>query len=505
MRHLSSINEQSDDDSVIAMPVQEAEATIGMYRIVKVLGTGGMGSVYLGEHVLLGRWAAIKVLLPAFSENAEIVERFFNEARALTLVVNPGIVQIFDFGYHSDGRAFIIMEFLDGEPMDRRLRRVRRFSALECMRMSRLLCSSLDVVHAQGIVHRDLKPSNIFIVPDATPPGGERTKIFDFGIAKQSGARSGQPRTRAGVLMGTPMYMSPEQCRGVGKLDHRSDIYSLACVMFAMLTGRPPFGSRGPGELVVAHLREPPPLASSLVRGVPGVIDDILQRCLQKSPAERFQSMAELANAISIAEQSLVRSSAPDLAADPPDVPRRSAVPSPDIPGPFHAGPTTLNGASGQSLAPIALVERSTWKPVAAVILGAALVGVFGAIVFSRVGGDAHGTAHMASSAPRPSEPSGASARSPAEIGAHTLPNASPTPAIEPNGALTPGDPGRAIPEPSPREPIGAAPPQPQRSRPGPKHSPQPDMKGTHASSRGPAVESQTVADDNSQDVARGD
>jgi serine/threonine-protein kinase len=255
----------------------------------------------------------------------------------------------------------------------------------------------------------------------------------------------------------------------------------------------------------VAHLREAPPLASSLVRGVPGVIDDILQRCLQKSPAERFQSMAELASAISIAEQSLVRSSAPDLAADPPDVPRRSAMPPPDVPGPFNAGPTTLNGASGQSLAPIALVERSRWKPVAVVILGATLAGVFGAIMFSRMGGEADGTSHVASSAPRPSEPSGATARSPAEITASTSPSASPTPAIEPNGTPPIGDPGRAIPEPPPRDPIGAATPQHQRPRPGQKHSPQPDMKGAHASSRGSAVDSKAVIKDDSQDVARGD
>ena len=279
--------------SIFAMPAQDA--IIGTYRILRKIGSGGMGTVYLGEHTLLGRKAAIKVLRSSLSADGEIVTRFFNEARAVTLIADPGIVQVFDFGHHTDGRAFIVMELLDGEPMDRRLKRIRKFGLAECLRLVRLICSSLAAAHAKGIIHRDLKPANIFIVADSAVPGGERAKILDFGIAKQAGDEPGKLKTRAGLLMGTPMYMSPEQCRGIGDIDHRSDIYALACVMFTMLTGRPPFGSGAPGELVAAHLREVPPLVSSRVPGLPGVVDQILQRCLEKSPADRFQSMTELA------------------------------------------------------------------------------------------------------------------------------------------------------------------------------------------------------------------
>ncbi|MCA9797831.1 MAG: serine/threonine protein kinase, partial [Candidatus Eremiobacteraeota bacterium] len=181
-----------------------------------------------------------KVLLPALSMQREIVDRFFNEARATTSVPDPGIVQVFDFGFHTDGSAFIVMEFLEGEPLDTRLKRFGRLSAFDALRLTRGAASSLHAAHSRGIVHRDLKPENIFLVPDSEAQGGERPKILDFGIAKLGGNEPGQMRTRTGALMGTPVYMSPEQCRGAGSVDHRSDIYSMGCVIFHMLTGRPP-------------------------------------------------------------------------------------------------------------------------------------------------------------------------------------------------------------------------------------------------------------------------
>ena len=133
-----------------------------------------MGTVYLGEHTLLGRKAAIKVLLPSLSANEEIVKRFFNEARAVTRIADPGIVQIFDFGHHTDGSAFIVMELLEGEPMDKRLKRLGKFGLIECLRLMRMICTSLAAAHAKGIVHRDLKPENIYIVSDPAVTGGER-------------------------------------------------------------------------------------------------------------------------------------------------------------------------------------------------------------------------------------------------------------------------------------------------------------------------------------------
>ena len=272
---------------------------IGQYRIVRKLGAGGMGAVYLGEHILLGRRAAIKTLLPALSKNQEIAERFFNEARATSAISDPGVVQIFDFGYHVDGTAYIVLELLEGESLANRIDRLGQLSVGESLRVARQVAASLSVAHERGIVHRDLKPDNVFLIHDAEAQGGERTKILDFGICKL--AQSETRITGSGVMVGTPVYMSPEQCRGDGHVDHRSDIYALGCVLFQMLTGRAPFEHDAPGEFIVSHMREEPPVASSIVPALPPLVDEILMRCLAKSPDDRFQSMGALHTALGAA------------------------------------------------------------------------------------------------------------------------------------------------------------------------------------------------------------
>ena len=273
-------------------------AVIGNYQIIQKLGEGGMGAVYLGQHQLLGRRAAIKVLLPELSARPDIVNRFFNEARAVTSISDPGIVQVFDFGYHTDGSAFIVMEYLEGEPLDRRLTRLGKLPASEALRLCRQIAASLAAAHAQNIIHRDLKPENIYLVHDGEVASGERSKILDFGIAKLSDDNPGKLKTNTGALMGTPIYMSPEQCRGLANLDHRSDIYSLGCVLFHLLTGRPPFEGEGMGDIIAAHIREPSPAPSSRAPEIAPAIDALVLRCLAKSPDERFQTMHELAAAI---------------------------------------------------------------------------------------------------------------------------------------------------------------------------------------------------------------
>ncbi|HEV7556039.1 MAG TPA: serine/threonine-protein kinase, partial [Kofleriaceae bacterium] len=183
---------------------------IGQYRILRELGAGGMGVVSLGEHTLLGRRAAIKTLLPKHSANHEVVERFFTEARATSAISDPGVIQIFDFGYHVDGTAYIVMELLEGESLATRIDRVGKLPLGEALRITRQGASALAAAHARDIVHRDLKPENIFLVKDPEAQDGERTKILDFGICKLGGIEM----TQAGTTVGTPAYMSPEQCQG---------------------------------------------------------------------------------------------------------------------------------------------------------------------------------------------------------------------------------------------------------------------------------------------------
>jgi eukaryotic-like serine/threonine-protein kinase len=307
-------------------------SVIGQYRVTKKLGEGGMGAVFAGEHALIGRKAAIKMLLPSLSQNQEIVQRFFNEARAATAIQDPGIVQIFDFGYHTDGSAYIVMEYLEGEPLDSRLKRLGRLNAFDALRIMRQAASSLAAAHSRGIIHRDLKPENIYLVADREVAGGERPKLLDFGIAKLTGDAESKVKTHTSAIMGTPMYMSPEQCRGAGQVDARSDVYALGCVIFHLIVGRPPFDGEGVGEIIAAHLREPPPIPSQFVPGLPPEVDQLVARCLVKQVEHRFQSAAELADAIGWL---LGQGGQPMGAVHPSG---QYAAP---------AAPTTLSGASG--------------------------------------------------------------------------------------------------------------------------------------------------------------
>jgi serine/threonine-protein kinase len=371
--------------------------TIGTYRVLGLLGEGGMGAVYVGEHTLLGRRAAIKVLLPQLSAHKDIVQRFFNEARAVTAITDPGIVQVFDFGYDQMGSAYIVMELLEGEPMNRRLERLGHFPLVDALRLLRQICVSLQAAHAKGIVHRDLKPDNLFIVGDPAVTGGERAKILDFGIAKLSGDEPGKMKTRTGMMMGTPVYMSPEQCRGAGLVDHRSDIYTMGCVAMTMITGKPPFDGAASGELIVAHMREAPPLAASRVPGLPPIIDQILQRCLSKDMNQRFSSMTELAQAFGHAEQMVIQSgpiaSQPTVAAYYP--------PSPTGP----PKPTTLSTATGQASTTGVPVKRR--GPMLAII-GGVVIGagiIVGALAMRGGGGKDEPAAGSGSAMTAPTPP----------------------------------------------------------------------------------------------------
>jgi serine/threonine-protein kinase len=271
--------------------------TFGNYRIVRLLGQGGMGAVYLAEHVRISRQAAIKVLLPQFSNDPSVLERFFAEARAAALIKHPGIVEVFDSDVR-DGRAYIIMELLEGQSLAALLRQKPRLAGPHlplALEIGRLTAEAAGAAHATGIVHRDLKPDNIYVVRAEAPVA---VKVLDFGIAKLSGIAAGRgdvSATRSGMVLGTPTHMSPEQCRGAGKVDHRADIYSLGCILFEMVCGQPPFAHDSFGDLVVAHISKEPLPPRSIDPDLPGALDALVLKMLAKSPDDRPQSMAEVA------------------------------------------------------------------------------------------------------------------------------------------------------------------------------------------------------------------
>jgi hypothetical protein len=271
--------------------------SLGNYNVISKIGEGGMGAVYLARHVTLGRPAAIKVLHPSLSSNQDMVTRFFNEARAATAVRNPGIVEVFDFGILEDRSAYIVMEYLEGENLGARIRR-GRLPVAATMTIVRAIARALQAAHEQGIVHRDLKPDNIFLVPDSELPSGERVKLLDFGIAKLAPVSGEVSQTRTGMVMGTPTYMAPEQCRGAGAVDHRADLYALGCVAYQMMSGQPPFVSEATGELIARHLYFPPQPLRSLDPELPADVDDLVLWLLQKDPAARPASAADLIRAI---------------------------------------------------------------------------------------------------------------------------------------------------------------------------------------------------------------
>ena len=290
----------------------------GNYRAISLLGEGGMGAVYLAEHPAIGRRVAVKVLHKNYIRDENLLTRFLNEARAANAIRHPNIIEILDSGTIADGTPFLVMELLEGESLGTRIRRDGALPIQSAVEFCYQTASALGAAHKKGIVHRDLKPDNLFVVPDPHDPERERIKVLDFGIAKLQQSANDSVKTRTGTLMGTPIYMSPEQCRGTKTVDHRSDIYSLGIIFFEMLCGQPPFVSEGFGELVNMHLNVAPPAPSTQNANVSPTIDAIVLKMLSKNPDERFADMGELMTALKASGGSMfvvrsAQSSSPDI------------------------------------------------------------------------------------------------------------------------------------------------------------------------------------------------
>jgi eukaryotic-like serine/threonine-protein kinase len=268
--------------------------SIGNYRVERLVGEGGMGRVYLAVHPGMGRRAAVKVLPVGEASDPNVVSRFLAEARASNAIRHPNIVDIYDCGVLPDGLPYIVMEYLEGKTLTQRLLE-GPIAQSECLDWTCQVAEALAAAHARDVVHRDLKPDNLFLVADPRRLDQKQVKVLDFGIAKLQRSTFGQVhKTRTGVLLGTPLYMSPEQCMGSKDIDARADIYSLGVILYEMVCGCRPFDSDAVFALINMHINDRPVSPQVHRPEVRGELQDIILRALAKSPHDRQASMAEL-------------------------------------------------------------------------------------------------------------------------------------------------------------------------------------------------------------------
>ena len=263
---------------------------IGPYRILALLGQGGMGDVYSGEHETLKRPVAIKTLKPELAANEGLIQRFFAEARAANMIRHENIVEVTDLVSEPDGASYMVLELLDGVPLNKELERQGYLEPKRAAAIAAQVADALSAAHKKKIVHRDLKPANIFLITRAG--SSDYVKVLDFGIARLM-AEPQLHSTRTGQFMGTPSYMSPEQVTGK-EVGPSADIYALGVILFEMLTGELPFDGESLYPLMHSHLAKPAPLVQSRAPEVPKEIATIVDQCLQKTPQGRPGSMKEL-------------------------------------------------------------------------------------------------------------------------------------------------------------------------------------------------------------------
>ncbi|WP_437286736.1 serine/threonine-protein kinase [Sorangium sp. So ce406] len=305
------------------MQETEGRAVMDKYRLERRLGGGGMGDLWLGFDIKLRRRVVIKFIRSFAATEPELIARFEREARASARVRSPYVIETYDYGVDR-GCAFIVMEYLEGEDMNRRLDREQKLPLAQAATLFTQLGKALDAVHAAGVIHRDLKPGNIFITSSG---GDELVKVLDFGVAKSSCSRD--RITKTGMVLGTPRYMSPEQTMAPKQVDYRSDLWSMAVILYRAITGQCPFGGATINELVRHICQTSFPRASGLSPELPPSIDAFFTRAFQFDPGARFQSGKEMMEAFAAIVQQApasLRSPEPPRAIPAPPPSERSAI-----------------------------------------------------------------------------------------------------------------------------------------------------------------------------------
>ncbi|HYC52143.1 MAG TPA: serine/threonine-protein kinase [Gemmatimonadaceae bacterium] len=277
--------------SLLERRVQDAER-LGQYRLTRHLGTGGMGEVYLAEHVLLKQPFAVKMLSPDRVSDPKILQRFEREVQAMARLEHWNTVEIYDYGHGADGSFYYVMEYLPGLTLEQLVAEYGPLPPARAVHFLRQVCRALAEAHDMGLMHRDIKPGNIIVCERAGI--FDVAKLLDFGLVKHVGLQGDADLTLEGTVAGTPAYMSPEQAAGGDTTDARTDIYSLGAVAYFLLTGHPPFTNRSAMQIMAAHMYETPPPVIAYRPEAGAALDEIVRRCLAKKPSERYPDVRTL-------------------------------------------------------------------------------------------------------------------------------------------------------------------------------------------------------------------
>jgi len=310
--HSADEGELTDGSQLPQSPlVKKDHVVASKYALEYMIGQGGMGTVWAAKHTSLGQRAAVKFISIAHIESQDALRRFDAEAKAAATIRSRNVVQVYDNGELEDGTPYMVMEYLEGESLHSRVERDGSIDAAEALRIVRHVGKALSVAHGMGIIHRDVKPENVFLA--TSPDDNEYTaKVLDFGVAKFMQRGPAQARTRTGTIVGTPLYMSPEQVRGLKTIDHRTDVYSLGALTFTMLTGTVVFDGKTFGDLLFQICTEPLPKMTEVAPWLPAAVDGWFEKACARSPDDRFQTVQDMVEALADAVGMSVRATMPD-------------------------------------------------------------------------------------------------------------------------------------------------------------------------------------------------